>query len=250
METVFSSLPQLALACLVLALAEAVYVLLGFGAGLISVGALALMMPELRDVVVLLLLVNLPAEAAVVIGSRRHIAWRGVLLVFTGIAVGIPLGSWLLSAADVSFLLVLLGSLLVLAGCFHLAAPERPARRLPPWTAPPVGLISGLLTGLFGTGGPPLIVYYRMGGLDKAAFRGNLMAIFLLMTLIRVPSYAALGLITAPRLLSSLAVLPAVLAGAWIGHRTHLRIDEATFRRVVSLALMAIGLLLLARALF
>ena len=36
--------------------------LLGFVAGLVAVGALALLVPDIRDVVVLLLLVNLPAE--------------------------------------------------------------------------------------------------------------------------------------------------------------------------------------------
>ena len=247
METVFSSLPQFLVACVVLAFAEAIYVLLGFGAGLIAVGTLALLMPGLRDVVVLLLLVNLPAELYVVVSSRRHISWRGVLLVFVGIAVGIPLGSWLLSAGDLSLLLTLLGAVLVLAGGAFLGAPERAPRSLPRWIAPPIGLISGVLTGLFGTGGPPLIFYYRLRGLDKAAFRSNLMAIFLLMTVIRVPSYAAFGLITAPRLWSSLAVFPAVLVGAWAGNRAHLRIEETTFRRLVSVALVLIGLVLLAR---
>ena len=115
-----------------------------------------------------------------------------------------------------------------------------------PWTTAPVGLLSGTLTGLFGTGGPPLILYYQLTGADKAAFRGNLMAIFLLMTTVRVPSYAFFGLITAPRLWSALAVLPAVIIGALIGNSIHLRIEEATFRRLVSVALLVIGLLLLA----
>jgi len=108
-----------------------------------------------------------------------------------------------------------------------------------------VGLASGLLTGLFGTGGPPLVLYYQLSGIDKAAFRGNLMAIFLFMTLVRVPSYAGLGLITTERLWSGLLVLPAVLVGAWIGHRLQLQIDERTFRRLVSIALVALGGVLL-----
>lgn len=247
METVFSSLPQFLVVCMVLAFAEAIYVLLGFGAGLIAVGTLALLVPGLRDVVVLLLLVNLPAELYVVLGSRRHISWRGVLLVYAGIAVGIPLGTWLLAAGDLSLLLTLLGAVLVLVGVAFLVTPRRDPVPLPGWIAPPVGLVSGVLTGLFGTGGPPLIFYYQLRGLDKAAFRGNLMAIFLLMTAIRVPSYAAFGLITAPRLWSSLAVFPAVLVGAWVGNRAHLHIEETTFRRLVSVALVLIGLVLLAR---
>jgi uncharacterized membrane protein YfcA len=71
------------------------------------------------------------------------------------------------------------------------------------------------------------------------------MAIFLLMTSVRVPSYAVFGLITAPRLWSALAVMPAVILGALVGNRIHLRIEEATFRRLVSAALLIIGLLLL-----
>ena len=75
------------------------------------------------------------------------------------------------------------------------------------------------------------------------------MALFLAMTAVRLPSYVALGLITAPRLLASLLVLPAVLAGAYAGHRIHLDLSETGFRRVVSMALVAIGLLLVVRLL-
>ncbi len=248
-ETVFDSLPQFLVACLVLAIAEAVYVLLGFGAGLIAVGTLALVMPEIRDVVVMLLLINLPAELWVVWESRREIEWRQVLTLFVGIAVGIPVGTWALDAGDPSILLPMLGVLLVAVGTVFLAGRERPPRQHPAWSAPPVGLVSGILTGLFGTGGPPLIFYYQLSGVEKRVFRGNLMAIFMLMTLVRVPSYAAFGLITWPRLWSSLAVFPAVLLGALIGYHVHLSLDERTFRRLVSVALVAIGIVLLARSL-
>jgi len=244
-ETVFTSLPQFLLVCLVLAVAEAVYVLLGFGAGLIAVGSLALFLPELRDAVVILLLVNLPAELYIVRTSWQEISWRGVLILFAGVAVGIPLGSWLLRWGDPSFLLTVLGVLLVVVGAVFIFSPSARRRNGHPWVAPPVGLLSGVLTGLFGTGGPPLVLYYQLGGAEKSAFRGHLMAIFLLMTTVRVPSYAALGLLNAPRLWSALAVMPAVLLGAFIGNRIHLSLEEETFRRLVSGALLVIGLLLL-----
>lgn len=245
-ETVFASPAQFAVVCLVLVVAESIYVLLGFGAGLVAVGALALLVPDIRDVVVLLLLVNLPAELFVVATSWRDVAWRGVAVLTAGIAVGIPLGSWLLSTGDPSVLLVGLGVVLVVVGVGFLVSPEGNARSLKGWVAIPVGLVAGGLTGLFGTGGPPLVLYYRLAGVSKAAFRGNLMAIFLAMTLIRVPSYAGMGLITAERMWSGAAVLPAVLVGAWIGHRVHLEVDELTFRRLVAVALVGLGIVLLA----
>jgi uncharacterized membrane protein YfcA len=244
-ETVFESAPQFLAACLILVAAETVYVLLGFGAGLIAVGLLALLMPELRDVVVILLLINLPAEIWVVCNSWRSISWRGVFVIFAGVALGIPLGTWLLGWANARLLLTALGMFLVVVGAVFLVLDSPTGRRPPGWLAPIVGLASGILTGLFGTGGPPLILHYRLSGMEKAAFRGNLMAIFLLMTTVRVPSYAVFGLITAPRMWSALAVLPAVILGALIGNSIHLRIEEATFRRLVSAALVVIGVLLL-----
>jgi uncharacterized membrane protein YfcA len=244
-DPIFASPWQFLVVCLVLVVAEAIYVLLGFGAGLIAVGSLALLLPDVRDVVVLLLLVSLPAELLVVTTSWRDISWRGVALLMMGIAIGIPAGGWLLGTGDPEFLLRLLGLVLVAVGGVFLLSPTTRDRPWPGWVGPPVGLISGLLTGLFGTGGPPLVLYYQLAGVDKAAFRGNLMAIFLFMTLVRVPSYAGLGLITAERLWSGLLVLPAVVVGAWLGHRLQLRIEERTFRRLVSIALVVLGVVLL-----
>jgi uncharacterized membrane protein YfcA len=245
--TIFQSWPEYLVTCLILALAQAVYVLFGFGAGLIAVGSLALLFPEIQDVVVLLLFVNLPAELAVVLASRRVISWRGVFRILAGIVLGIPLGTYVLSREEPDFLLTVLGGFLLVAGVAFLLLPREKSWQLPHWSGPPTGLVSGILTGLFGTGGPPLIFYYHLGGAAKAAFRGNLMAIFLLKTFIRVPSYGMAGLITAPRLWSSLAVLPAIAFGAWLGHRIHVRLDEVTFRRLVSVMLLLLGLLILLR---
>lgn len=248
--TIFVSLTRYLITSVVLVVAEAVYILFGFGAGLIAVGALAALMPEvIQDVVVLLLLVNLPAELYVVARSWREIVWRGVLLICLGIAAGIPLGTLVLQWGRPLFVLSLLGGFLVLAGLAFLLLPRRTEVRWPGWASAGAGLVSGLLAGMFGTGGPPLILYYRLSGLKKAAFRGNLMAIFLVITLVRLPTYGVLGLITPARLWSALAVIPAVLLGALIGNRVHLELEEQTFQRLVAAALLLLGAVLLLRQL-
>ncbi len=242
-DLIFTGWAQYLLTCAVLVIAQLVYVLVGFGAGLIAVGSLALVYPDMQDAVVLLLLVNLPAEMWVVWHSRRDIRWRPILGLGSGIAVGIPLGTWLLKTGDPSLVLTILGVFLVVVGLVFLRLPA--GGRIHPHraAAPPTGLLSGLLTGLFGTGGPPLIIWYHLSAATKSAFRGNLMTIFLMMTFVRVPSYIVGGLVTAPRLWSSLAVMPAVLLGAWLGNRLHLTISEQGFRRLVSLLLVVLGLL-------
>jgi len=247
LELIFDSVAQYLVVFAALVLAQGVYVLLGFGAGLIAIGIIAMAVPDVREVVVLLLLLNLPAELWVVSKSWRDVAWRGLLVMLIGVFIGIPIGSWMLRYGDPTFLLGLLGIVLVVFGSVFLLAPSGLRYRIPTWASAPVGLVSGVLTGLFGTGGPPLIFYFQLRGVDKSVFRGSLMSIFLTMTLIRVPSYAAVGLITAPAMWSALTVFPAVLLGAWIGDRIHVTISEEVFRRVVSAALVMLGILLLLR---
>ena len=241
----FGSWPQYLITCLVLLLAEAIYVLFGFGAGLIAVGALAMVLADVKDVVVMMMLVSLPPELLVVATSHKQISWKGVGLVCAGVVLGLPLGTVALEYGDPSFLLTALGAFLIVVGLAFLLLPAAGSVRWPSWSAPLVGSVAGALGGMFGTAGPPLILYYRLAGMTKGAFRGNLMAVFLLLGLYRLPVYAVTGLLTAERLLSAAAVLPAVALGAGIGHRVQLRLDERTFARLVAVALAVIGLLLL-----
>ena len=76
--TIFANPLECAVVCAVLMVAQAVYVLFGFGAGLIAVGSLALVITDIQDVVVVLLLVSLPAELMVVVGSWRRVRWRTI----------------------------------------------------------------------------------------------------------------------------------------------------------------------------
>jgi len=247
--TVFETPLQLIVVGAVLFVAQVVYVVFGFGSGLIAVGALALVFSDMKDVVVLLLLVNLPAEAGIVLRSWREISWRRAGLLLAGIFVGIPVGTYVLQVGSPNIVLTTLGCFLCVVGVVFLVLPEGAQVRWPAWSAPPIGAISGVLSGLFGTGGPPLIIYYHLSGMSRHAFRGNMMALFLAMTFVRVPSYVISGLVTPVRFWSGLVLLPVALAGAWVGQRIHVTLSESTFRRGVSVLLAAIGFLLILRQL-
>ncbi len=247
MLTIFDSWSAYALTCAVLTLAQAVYVLFGFGAGLIAVGGLALLLPDLQDIVILLLLVNLPAEVLIVRAARRRVHWREVALLLGGVVLGLPLGAYALRVGNPTAGLHLLGGALLVVATALLLVPRGVAWRWPLWTVPPVGLLTGALSGLFGIAGPPLIIYQQLSGRDKQAFRANLMTIFLAITLARIPLYAALGLLTPPRLEAALMVAPTVAVGGWIGHRLHIEVPEQTFRRGVCVLLFVIGLMLMQR---
>ncbi|HLV64166.1 MAG TPA: sulfite exporter TauE/SafE family protein [Polyangiaceae bacterium] len=235
------------MACAVLVLAQAVYVTVGFGSGLIALGCLALLPLNLTDLVIALMLVSLPAEIYVVVRSWRAVAWREAGRICAGVVLGALAGTYLLVTSPPAFMLQVLAVLLMLAGVGLLASARALAVRWPHWTQVPVGLSSGVLAGMLGAGGPPLILYYRLAGVDKTAFRGNLMAIFFACTVVRLGAGATGGLLTAPRLGTALSILPAALLGLWFGKRWHARLSEAAFRSLVSIGLVAIGIALLFR---
>ncbi len=118
---------------------------------------------------------------------------------------------------------------------------------LPSWCTPLIGILSGLLSGMFGTGGPPLIFYYQLSGMKKHIFRGQLMTLFFLMALVRFTTYSFSGLITTTRFISAIYIIPAILLGIWLGNSIHIQISEKGFRKMVSIALIIIGIILLTK---
>lgn len=246
-STIFDSYTQLILTWLIIFMAQTIYVVFGFGLGLIAVGLLALFIQPITHVIVLLLFVALPAEIYVVYRSWRNISWQGIVVLSSGIVVGIVLGTLILKYGNPEFILTILGFFLIGAGMVFLIVQSARIIRWPPWCPSCIGVVAGLLAGMFGTGGPPLIFYYQLSGLKKEAFRSHLMTLFLLMALVRFPSYVFSGLVTFPRILSAAYIFPAVLLGVWLGNRIHVRISEAGFRKMVSAGLVVIGIILLVK---
>jgi uncharacterized protein len=242
--TFFNSYTQLILACLIILIAQTIYVIFGFGLGLIAVGLLALFIQPITNVIVLTLFIALPAEIYVVYRSWKNISWQGIFTIGGGVALGIILGTLILKYGDPGFILTLLAFFLIFSGIIFLLAQSEVVIRWPAWCTPLIGISAGLLDGMFGTGGPPLVFYYQLSGMKKQAFRGHLMTLFLLMALVRYPSYALSGLITPARFLSAVYVFPAIFLGIWLGNRIHIQVSEKGFRKMISFGLIVIGIIL------
>jgi uncharacterized membrane protein YfcA len=171
------------------------------------------------------------------------------------------LGTEMLAAGNVAWLKRLLGAVVVAAGVWFLQQERRRARlekagpanedERPPqtggrtWTSLPAGLAAGTLAGLFGTGGPPVIVYLKAYRLNKGAFRATLLWYFLLAGGLRIATYLRAGLLTGREVRSALWLLPASLAGMLLGMAIHRRLPERHFAIVVSVLLIFLGALLL-----
>jgi uncharacterized membrane protein YfcA len=71
-------------------------------------------------------------------------------------------------------------------------------------------------------------------------YMGTTAVFFLLLNLFKAPFMIGLGLITRESLMTNLALVPAVLAGAWLGKWLLRRINQQAFENIVlGLALVA-----------
>lgn len=109
------------------------------------------------------------------------------------------------------------------------------------------GLASGILNGLVGVGGPPLMIYVMCARLDKRATRATAVALVMFMLPFQAVVLVTDGLVR-PELALPLYT-PAVIAaavGLWMGHRLH-SWQKVTDRhvRITVLSLLSISAALL-----
>jgi uncharacterized membrane protein YfcA len=241
----FASVEELLLVATIVALGQIVYALAGFGSGMVSVSLYALAFGDLKFFVPLFLLLCLPTEIAVTWQSRKLQNWRRTALVLAAALPTLALGAWLLGTIDASLLAFFLGILIVVLGFYYLLLEARLRLSFSkPWHLVAASASGGILGGLFGVAGPPLILYFKSMGFDKHAFRAALIGIWLCMTCVKIPMYAGLGLYSARSLWWVLILLPASWLGARAGMRLHRAVSETAFRRFTSLLLIFSGVLL------
>jgi hypothetical protein len=238
---------ELAYAAGVLLLAYFIRGIAGFGSGLIAVPLLALMFPLTRIVPFILLL---DFTASLLLGglNLRKVRWdeAGPLIPFglIGVALGTTLlvnlpKAPLLMALAVFVLIFAIRSLLNLHG-------EKPVSR---WWAAPASLAGGTVGGLFGTGGPPYVIYLSHRLKDKGELRATFSGVFFLEGLFRIASFLTAGLLMSAEVWQSYAMgLPIALLALYAGSHVHTGITQAQMTRLIGVLLLVSSVSLFIKA--
>jgi uncharacterized membrane protein YfcA len=229
---------------LVVAVATCAQVVSGFGLALIAVPVLALMVGA-EPAVVGTTIVGPLISTSILVRDRHHIRRRSATIVTAAAIVGMPLGILVLSHASDRALTAIIGVVVVIAGAALWRGVRVPTRRL---TEPVAGLISGTLATSTGTSGPPLVIVFHSEDMAPREFRGTLSATFLVQSLVAVFAFWVSGHLTADAVRVAVWSLPGLALGWVVGERLFRGIDQARFRRLVLLLLIATGLVSILRA--
>jgi hypothetical protein len=220
----------------------------GFGSGLISVPMLALFLP-LKFVVPLVLLLDF--TASIVIGgfNFKRVKWDevGVLIPFG--VVGVVLGtSLLVNLPPEPMLIALAGFVFIFAvrSVLNIRG-NKPISR--GW-AVPASLAGGTVGALFGTGGPPYVIYLTHRIHDKTDLRATFSALFFTEGVTRIASFLVAGLLMTVQVwITYLAALPVVLGALYLGGRAHVGLSQTQMTRLVGGLLLVSSVSLLYKAL-
>ncbi len=227
------------------ALASMIQTISGFGMGLIGMPILvpAIGIDPARVTMVVIATIT---QVVNVIKRKeslelRSIGWLG----FSGL-LGILAGFWIVDY-DIFPEQRLVQSLAILTIGYALSALFIPT--LPHLThnrfAPVAGFVSGILTGAYNIGGPPVIMYANARRWSAEQTRANLNAFFTIKNVFVLVSHFIVGNFTASILRWIVVGLPSMGFGIILGLLVAHRIPEKHFQRIVLVLLLIVGLQML-----
>ena len=219
----------------------------GFGSGLIAVPLLALWLP-LQFVVPLLLLLDFSASLLLGGVNFRQVDWREIRVLLPFSLIGVITGTALLLHLPLKPTLVVLALFVGAFGVRSLLNLHGDRLISRGW-AIPAALTGGAVGALFGTGGPPYVIYLTHRIHDKGRLRASFSGLFFIEGLLRITSFAVVGLFADSRLLwAYLLSLPIMAGGLMLGSRVHIGLSRVQLMQLIGVLLVMSSISLLVKA--
>lgn len=176
---------------------------------------------------------------------RRALDWRVVAPFVLGGAIGVPIGTALLTYIDADYLRVAVGVLLAVYSTHSLARPHFKPMHAGFAVETGIGLVNGVLGGLTGLTGPIITMWCQLRGFPKDRQRTIYQPVILAAFAMSAVSLSLAGAVT--RELTRLYVygLLPLGAGLWVGLHLYGHLDENAFRKVILILLLLSGLVLM-----
>ena len=241
----FDLLTLTQLACIIV-FGYTVFGLTGFGSSVTAMPLLVLLIP-LRMAVPLMLVFDLVSGLLLGLKNRRFIEKREALRLLPFMVAGMALGVLALVRAPERVLLVVLGLFILGYSAWSLLVHGKPRPLASAW-AGPFGVVGGMFTALFGTGGPFYTIFLTRRLDDKLTLRATISGVLFFSAVARLILFTGAGLYR-DGTLSLLAgvLLPCALGGLYLGNRLHQWLPAERVKQIVWVVLIAGGASLVLR---
>ncbi|MCZ7604501.1 MAG: sulfite exporter TauE/SafE family protein [Planctomycetota bacterium] len=208
-----------------------------FNAGLLTALALGLTGGlSLRDGLYWIAIADVFASALMALLFWRKLKLeRFTLLLLAGMVPVTVTFALLLPRLELRWLSLVLALAVLGAGMYLALRPDHPPaslRSVNRW-ALPTGALAGVLSGLFGMGGPVVFILLSRASDDPGVFRNRTVIITNAAGIARLATLAAGGVYTTTHLAWFGYALPVIVGAMLLGIRTHRRLKPRPFRIVL-----------------
>ena len=194
---------------------------IGFGFGIFIMTALPFLMPSYAEAVTLSGLLSLTSAAAVMFKYLKYVTWKRILPVIASFIIFSTIAISLLDRIEGRAMRMILGVMLIIISLYFSFFKEKIQKFIRPtagWQLG-TGTASGIMGGLFGMHGPPVVLYLVASEPDKDHYMGMIQTYAVITNIIMLATRAWNGYVTptvgATYIYALAGLVIGVLAGGW-----------------------------------
>ncbi|MBT4290957.1 MAG: sulfite exporter TauE/SafE family protein [Deltaproteobacteria bacterium] len=245
LETIGLSVFEIVALLMVILIASVIRGYAGFGFSAIVVASASLFLPT-REIVPLVLLLEVTASLQMAINIWKSVNWQLVFSILIASFIFIPLGQWVLLWVDVEPMRIITAVLLLLAVTLTATGRSFPLPNNPKgWFL--IGTVSGFMNGLMAMGGMWAMIFLLGSGIRISTLRASLVALFFITDCYAIASGLGQGLINSVTLKRFIWVFPVLLIGIQFGVKKFDPAKSEIYRKVVFSVLSALAMVLVVR---
>ena len=207
----------------------------GFGFGIFIMTALPFLMPSYGEAVTLSGILSLTSATVVMFKYIKYVNWRRLLPIFGAFVAMSTLAISLLERIEGMTMRMILGGMLIAISLYFSFFKEKLQKIIRPTTGWQLGTgsVSGVMGGLFGMHGPPVVLYLIASEPDKDHYMGMIQtyAVITNVTMLAVRAYN--GYVTPVVATTYLYSIGGLALGVLAGNWAYSRIPNRIFTYVV-----------------
>lgn len=202
---------------------------------------IAILGPEVARPAVIL--IGQTAGIVYIYQYRNDWQFSDIKILLIGTLIGIPIGTWLVDTIDENTFMLILGVITLSYAIYGLSGLRLPEMHR--YWASFFGLWAGILHSAYNVGGPPLVMYNSTHDWQAKRFKGNIQAVFFVMRIFIIFEHFRVGNVTNIVIQNYLLMAPTMAIALVVGFYAEKYIKQETFRKLVLILLLIIGLKLL-----
>jgi uncharacterized membrane protein YfcA len=208
---------------------------IGFGFGIFIMTALPFLMPSYAEAVTLSGLLSLTSATVVMVKYIKFVSWKRLLPVVAAFFVFSTLAICLLDRIEGPTMRRILGVMLIFLSFYFSFFKEKLQKYIRPTVGWQLGTgsASGIMGGLFGMHGPPVVLYLIVSEPDKDHYMGMIQTYAVLTNVIMLGVRAFNGYVTPAVGITYLYGLGGLVVGVLAGNWAYKRIPNRVFTYLV-----------------